>query len=174
MILKTIIKAFQEKHQRNWDTLYFAIDLHGTIIKKYTGNNIKPYPLAAEVLRTLSRMPEIVLILFTSTSKEHLKPFYKWCDQNHIHFKYLNENPECVNNKTGDFSKKFYFNVLLDDRAGFVPETDWAEIIYSFNIAQIMTKCPYIDTCSKGLKNRGEPTLCPVCSKNDFLCKDLS
>ena len=26
------------------------------------------------------------------------------------------------------FEKKFYFNILLDDKAGFDPETDWSVI----------------------------------------------
>jgi len=173
MILKPIIKAYQEKYQRKWDTIYFAIDLHGTIIKKYTGEDIQVYPIAAEVLRAISHIREIVLILFTSTSKEQLKPFFKWCHENDITFKYLNENPECPNNKTGDFSKKFYFNVLIDDRAGFDPETDWAEITRSLNIARIMSNCPHKDICSKSLKNKGDPTLCIVCSDNNFNCKQL-
>lgn len=40
----------------------------------------------------------------------------------------VNSNPDEKDTKTGDFSKKFYFNILLDDRAGFQPETDWLEI----------------------------------------------
>ena len=60
--------------------LYFAIDLHGTIIKRYTGEDIVAYHGAESVLQTLSKMPDIVLILFTSTSQENLEPFYKWCN----------------------------------------------------------------------------------------------
>lgn len=130
MLLNAVIRAFQEKYQRGWDTLYLAVDLHGTIIERYTGENISPYKGAEEVLKVLSSMPDIVLILFTSTTKEALQPFYKWCSEKGIHFKYLNENPECSSNKTRDFSKKFYYNLLIDDRAGFNPETDWQDLTH--------------------------------------------
>ena len=46
--------------------------------------------------------------------------------RNDIKFDYLNENPECLTEShQGDYSKKFYFNLLLDDRAGFDYTTDW-------------------------------------------------
>jgi trehalose-6-phosphatase len=76
MLDTAIIRAYQEKTQRKWDTLYFAIDLHGTIIKRYTGEIIEPYDHAKRVLQELTQMPDIVLILFTSTSQKNLKPFY--------------------------------------------------------------------------------------------------
>jgi hypothetical protein len=105
MIFDTIIKTFEEKNKRNWTTLYFAIDLHGTIINKYKGDEIEPIEFATEVLTELSSTPDIVLILFTSTYLEQLTHFYKWCSENNINFKYLNENPECPSTITGDFSK---------------------------------------------------------------------
>jgi hypothetical protein len=128
MIYSAIINAFREKLEREWDTLYFAVDLHGTIIEKYTASDLKPYEYSLQILRLLSRMPDVVLILFTSSYEKDLKPFYDLCKQNEIHFKYFNENPECASNKTGDFSKKFYYNVLIDDRAGFDPLCDWQNI----------------------------------------------
>lgn len=133
MIFDTIIRAFEEKNKRNWSTLYFAIDLHGTIISKYKGNEIVPIDFATQVLAQLSNMPGIVLILFTSTFVEHLAYFYSWCLDNNINFKYLNENPECPNTSTGDFSKKFYYNVLIDDRAGFDP-SEWLEVLRAVKI----------------------------------------
>lgn len=162
-----------EKYKRNWDTLYFAVDLHGTIIERYTGDAIKPYPWAADVLRELSRRPDIILILYTSSYQENLKPFYEWCSYQGITFKYLNENPECPNNKTGDFSQKFYFNVLLDDRAGFNPETDWYEVKKTLEIADIMTNCPKIEVCPRGFNHLGNSSLCGVCEKNSYIFSEV-
>lgn len=173
MISDAIIRAYQDKYKRNWDTLYFAVDLHGTIIQRYTGDIIKPYDYSEEALELLSSRSDIVLILYTSTSPENLEPFYRWCDSKDITFKYLNENPECPSNKTGDFSKKFYFNVLLDDRAGFDPETDWSEVIRSLSLADIMSSCPNIKTCKRGLSYSADSSLCKVCSKNAY-CFDES
>jgi hypothetical protein len=173
MISKAIIRAYQEKYLRGWDTLYFAIDLHGTIIERYTGDEIKAYDYAEEALRKLSSMPDVVPILYTSTSEANLLPFNKWCFDRRIFFKYLNENTECDSNKTGDFSKKFYFNVLLDDRAGFDPEVDWQNIIHSLDLAEIMIKCPKIETCRRGLKFSGDSLLCKICSKNVYIFDEV-
>ena len=129
MIQDLIIRTYQEKFKRKWDILYFAIDLHGTIIRRYTGKKLDIYKYATETLQYLSSKSDIVLILFTSTYPKDLIPFYSWCKDCNISFKYLNENPECQNNKTGDFSKKFYYNVLLDDRAGFNPNIDWVKTL---------------------------------------------
>lgn len=169
MISDAIIKAYQEKYLRKWDTLYFAIDLHGTIIKKYTGNSIEAYNGAETVLKALTSLSDVVLILYTSTSEENLKPFYKWCSDRVITFKYLNENPECISNKTGDFSKKFYFNVLIDDRAGFDPELGWDDILRSLNTASIMYLCPHIETCQRGFRYSGNSLLCDTCDKNEYI-----
>lgn len=173
MLLHAVIKAFQEKYQRGWDKLYLAVDLHGTIIERYTGENLKPYEGAEEVLQALSTMPDIVLILFTSTSIESLQPFYRWCSEKSINFKYLNENPECSSNKTGDFSKKFYYNLLLDDRAGFDPSTDWENLTDCLNIARLMTACPHIETCLRGLKYSGNSSLCTACSRNCYIFNEF-
>jgi len=118
-ISKSIKEAF------SWNRLYFAIDLHGTIIEPGRLKQLSSYPDAEKVLRFLSQQELIVLILFTSTTMEALQPFFKWCKKNDIYFKYLNENPECANTHEGDYTKKFYYNVLLDDHAGFDPLTDW-------------------------------------------------
>ena len=48
-----------------------------------------------------------------------------------IKFDYINENPLEVNSELSDFSKKFYFNILLDDKAGFYPKEDW-QIVLDF------------------------------------------
>lgn len=172
MLDTAITRAYLEKYQKKWDTLYFAIDLHGTIIKRYTGDNIEAYQEAEFVLKMLSKIPDIVLILFTSTSRENLEPFFNWCEQRKIIFKYLNENPECPSNKTGDFSKKFYYNVLIDDRAGFEPETDWGNILSSLKLAQIMYNCPKIETC-KRLVSLNKMLLCDTCSSNGYLFNDI-
>ena len=40
------------------------------------------------------------------------------------------ENPEIESNRYANFTKKFYYDILLDDKAGFEPN-DWFEI-YNF------------------------------------------
>lgn len=172
MLHDAIVTAYKDKVQRGWDTLYFAVDLHGTIIQRYTGADINPYDHALKVLRALSAMPDIVLILFTSTSREQLEPFYKWCELNSINFPYLNENPECANNKTGDFTSKFYYNVLIDDRAGFDPEMDWIVLLESLKIAKKMEHCEHLEYCRNGFKHTCNSNVCRICSVNAYFCYD--
>lgn len=122
---KAIADAFALKKERKWDKIYFAVDLHGTII--VPGRNIafQPYPKAAACLKYLSSRKDIVLILYTGTHESMLVDFKVWCTCSGIVFPYINSNPECGNTHDGDFARKMYFNLLLDDRAGFDPETDW-------------------------------------------------
>lgn len=127
-----IKNAFEEKKTKNWDKLYWAIDLHGTIIEgKYNKYNegATIYPNAAEVLKYLYSRTDMRLILWTSSHKDAidktLVAFELWTG---IKFHYINENPECINTELCDFTEKFYFNILLDDKAGFNGPTDWKVI----------------------------------------------
>jgi len=149
-IEKAIREAFKQKKERGWDTIYFAIDLHSTIL--LPGNTAraddhpsaianKIFPFALETLKLLSLQKDIVLILFTSSFKNDLIPFLTFCTINKINFKYLNENLECKNTSSGDYTKKFYYNVLLDDRAGFNPK-HWQKI---FNIIFEELECSICD-----------------------------
>jgi hypothetical protein len=166
MIRRAIYKAYQEKYKREWDTLYFAIDLHGTIIKRYTGSEIIPYDWAAKTLRFLTLKEDIVLILYTATYFNNLKPFYEWCCEEEIEFSHLNENPECPSNKMGDFKSKFYFNVLIDDRAGFDPDNDgWYNIQKAVKIASKMEKCKAIQDCIYGLNDKCHWYTCSKCEE---------
>ena len=65
-------------------------------------------------------------LAYTSTPEDHVselcRDIYKYCG---INFTYINDNPEYIGNDYADFSKKFYYNILLDDKAGFEGETDW-------------------------------------------------
>lgn len=128
----SIIRALQLKKKRGWDKIFFAIDLHDTITwSSYTKNEAAEkefFPYAIDALQVLSERKDVVLILYTSSYSEYLKDYLDTFTQNGIYFKYLNENPECPSTDIGDFSKKFYFNVLLDDKAGFNPILDWKKI----------------------------------------------
>ena len=123
-----IQRAFQQKQERKWDTLYWCVDLHGVIIEgKYNLNNegAQIYPGAIEVLSFLTKRPDQKLILWTSSHAESVKNVLFWLASSGIRFDYINENPECPNTVLCDFHQKFYFNILLDDKAGFEGNKDW-------------------------------------------------
>ena len=121
-------------HNRNWDRIYIAIDLHGTMMPSTYSNDeygeYKLYKNAEEVLKWMSDCVNIRLILFTSSHPDSKADFiYNVYHRYGISFDYHNGNPEAQNTDTGDFSEKFYYNVLLDDKAGFSPLEDWKDLL---------------------------------------------
>lgn len=127
-IEKAIERAFDLARKKKYPKFYIAVDLHDTITQS-SYNADKPYldfyEKAKEVLQYLSSKEEIVLILFTSSYKENVEKILDWFVSNGINFQYFNENPECDNTQFGDFSKKFYYSIMFDDKAGFDPYEDW-------------------------------------------------
>lgn len=117
---------------------YWAIDLHSTVLKPdYQSKDIakEPYPYALEVLRILSESPDDTLIMFTSSKVDMTNKYKIFFLLRGIAFKYLNSNPEVKTQPDGHgcFDDKFYFNVMLEDKAGFDPETDWKDLFEYLN-----------------------------------------
>ena len=124
---------YQKKSDRGWDTLYWLVDVHDTIIKStYNVDEefAETYPYCFAALRLISQQEHCKLVLWTSSYPKYAKSLMKWLKLYDINFDYFNENPECKNTKTGDFTSKIYANIILDDKAGFDPDNDW-EIIFN-------------------------------------------
>lgn len=116
------------KKEKGWEFISIAVDLHDTIVEgKHTlGNDGAAYfPNALEVLKRLSQRNDIKLILWTSSHQEALVNEFVYFESLGISFDYVNENPACPTTTLSNFDKKFYFNILLDDKAGFEGKTDW-------------------------------------------------
>lgn len=131
MIVKAIRKAFDIARFKQWDKTYWAIDIHDTMIKpnwSVTSIPTEFYPLAKEVMQEISQRKDIVRILYTCSHPYEITKYLEYFKSHDIFFDYINENPEVINEKYGWYDKKPYFNVLLEDKAGFDPATDW-EII---------------------------------------------
>ena len=142
-------RAIHRNLERGYSTLYVAIDVHGTIIrpskrtevwKNECGygyhevvcgehvENFTFYPDSVKALQILSDHPNIKIILWTST--QDVNALVGALERlSGVHVDYLNQNPDFQFNSYADFSKKFCFDVLLDDKAGFDPNTDWSEIL---------------------------------------------
>lgn len=123
-----IQNALRQKNERKWDRIYWAIDLHDTVItgtynRFNTGATI--YPYAKEVLDFLYNHPEHRTILWTSSHKDAIKDILQRFD---LKFHYINKNEEVQSNSMCDFDAKLYFNVLLDDKAAFNGSTGWLDI----------------------------------------------
>jgi hypothetical protein len=122
-----IQKAFEDKKRRGWENLYWCIDVHDVILEgKYSLMNegANYLPNALKVLRMLSKKPGTVLILWTSSHPVATAKVLDNLEKEGAHFKFVNENKDCPNTELCSFDKKFYFNILLDDKASFEKD-DW-------------------------------------------------
>lgn len=88
---------------------------------------------------------------------------------------YFNVNLDCQNTLTGDFTRKFYYDILLDDKAGFEPEKDWKEIYKMLPLIKIdIAKPP--NKCRSCVDDKKSGTAIPCCNcgkdKQHFRKKD--
>jgi hypothetical protein len=129
-IIKAVDRAYKTMKERNWNTIYWAVDLHGVCLKSnyqqggYSWINIH----ARRVLKLISRLPETKIILWSSVYDLEKGDIIDFFEEHGIHVSDFNSNLSEGNTHVSDFSQKFYFSVLLDDKAGFDPETDWLAI----------------------------------------------
>jgi hypothetical protein len=68
------------------------------------------------------------LILYTSSHRDSIDDILSWLKKQGIVFDYVNCNPECEDNGLCCFRDKFYFDVMLEDKAGFNGDSDWTGI----------------------------------------------
>jgi hypothetical protein len=131
MISVAIKNAFKKAEQRNWDKTYWAIDIHETMIRpNWSAANIPTdfYPKAKETLQYISSRKDIVIILYTCSHPHEVEQYLVFFKENGIRIDYVNSNPEVANGNYGYYDNKPYFNVLLEDKAGFDPDYDWDEV----------------------------------------------
>ena len=136
----SIVDVFKQQlkiaKERGWEKIYIAVDFHGTLIKPDyatfdpANTKITYYPYAAGVMKVLSDNPIFTLFTYTASYPEEVKAYVKVMKEKGIKFDFINENPEVRTEEQnwGNFDQKPYFNVLLDDKAGFDPNEDWKNI----------------------------------------------
>lgn len=141
MIEKAIKRAYDVMLERNWNKIYWAIDLHGVVLKSNYENGSYEFinDDARIALQWMSVIDENILILWSSCHEEEQVKILEFFKENGIDIAYFNANPEVPNTKTGCFDKKFYFSVLLDDKAGFDPEVDW-NYLYEVMLDRLSSK----------------------------------
>lgn len=135
--MSSIVEAIKRTHKwaddNNWPIVYWAIDLHGTVFKPNYNRDAHNefYPNARDCLRYLSEDDNNVLIISSSSWPDDLHEHAARFFDQAIYFKYINENPEVETDLRGHgyYYDKFYFNVMLEDKAGFDPDTDWKDIL---------------------------------------------
>jgi hypothetical protein len=126
---RAIAKAYRVARDRDWDTIYILVDAHDTICdSNYRDASAPFYPQALDALSKISLFPEIYLVLWTSCYPTEGPKYLDRLMDAGVSFRGLNETP-VANTKTGDFTKKPYFSILIDDKAGFHP-SEWG-LVYS-------------------------------------------
>ncbi len=131
MITRAIKTCLKNATERNWTKTYWAFDIHGTILKSnFRRDEISTefYPGAIEVMQVLGKRKDIVKILYTCSYPNEIEQYVELFEKHNIHFDYINQNPEVADGGYGYYQNKFYFNVLMDDKAGFDGDTDWHAI----------------------------------------------
>ena len=132
MIENSIEFAYKRMKEKNWEKIYVLIDIHNTIFRpSYSRNETYQwFNGAKEALQYLTENNKTCLILWTSSHDDSINEYIKVFEENGIHFDYVNENPEVRNDEIGNFDKKLYFNVGIDDKFGFDADNgDWITIL---------------------------------------------
>ena len=134
-IIKAFEQAFKRSKEKNWDYIYVLVDIHGTIFKPsyYDIEKYEYYPCAKATLQLLTAIPNIKLILWTSSYTNVINQYLHVMEKDYIRFDYINCNDEVKDTDIQYFGDKLYFNVGLDDKFGFDPEKDWEEILDYFS-----------------------------------------
>ena len=134
-----IRNAFKKAKERNWNTIYVAVDIHDTIVKSNYKAGVIPtefFKYAKEALVKMSKRNDIKLILYTCSWPHEIEKYLEFFEGNGIHFDFVNENPDVPTdtNGYGNYDKKPYFNALFDDKAGFNPEREWLDVIVLLDV----------------------------------------
>ena len=134
-ISKAFEVAFNRMAEKGWDKIYVIVDIHDTILRACyeQDENYEYLPQAREALQLLTQRQDICLILWSACDLDKLTRYLDHFEQDGIHFEYANHNPEVENTSLSCFDDKLYFNVGIDDKFGFEPATDWAEVISVVN-----------------------------------------
>jgi len=133
-IINVIAHQHEKQMKNHWYESYWMIDMHGVVtIPNYEIEEIQINypPLAKECMQLLTKRNDIRLILFTSSYPDQTHRYVSGLAEDGIKFNYINENPEIRSYEDfGFYETKPYFDVFLDDKAGF-EYSDWYAI-YGF------------------------------------------
>jgi hypothetical protein len=131
---KAVKRSFEKKYAGGWKKyprMYWAIDLHGVILKSTYKKNFGAQELnedCLDVLKWLTDKENMVPILFTASNNEYIDKVLLWLNTIGIKFEHVNSNPEVTSNNFCIVEGKFYFDILIDDKGGFEMDSDWLSV----------------------------------------------
>jgi hypothetical protein len=131
-IINLIERQYKKQMTQQWYESYYLIDMHGVIIrpnhKEKLVDRLDFYDFAQRSLQMLTSRPDIRMILYTCSHEYQIKHYTNLLSMDDIEFDYINDNPEIGEDDYGDYTHKPYFDVYLDDKAGFDAEREWKDI----------------------------------------------
>lgn len=131
-IIDVIHRQHEKQMKRQWYETYWLIDCHGCIIRPNHKDELPTkldfYPFALKSLKLLTGRSDIRMILYTCSHDYQIRHYVNLLEEYSIEFDYINVNPEIGENDFGCYDKKPYFDVYLDDKAGFDAENEWEDI----------------------------------------------
>jgi hypothetical protein len=131
-----ISEVYNNFVSKKWNKVYIALDIHGTCAdSNYREVCKRLYENCIEPLKEISHYPEVSIILYSCCHKKDQEEYLKLFEDNGIKISYFNENPEVPNTPTGCFDIKFYYNLLVDDKAFFKPK-HWNLFLCSYKLAR--------------------------------------
>lgn len=149
-----IHELFTRSFEKEWYETYWVIDIHSTVIEPSYDLNDKSvnyYEYAKEVLQIMTERDDIRTIMWTSSFPNEIDEYIRQFKRDCIMFNNINENPDISSNNGnfGFYEKKFYFNVLFDDKAAFRPEVEWEALYKLFKYYEENGFLPSIDWTTK-------------------------
>lgn len=100
----------------------------------WDGISTEFYPKAIEALQKIKENPIYKIILWTCSKEKDRNHYKALLESKGIDIYAINSNPDTEGVLNwGDYSQKLYCNILMDDKAGFDPYSDWEEIINYLN-----------------------------------------
>jgi len=128
-IINVIQRQYEKQMRNKWYESYFLVDMHGVISRPHHDKlKLDLYPFALESLSLLTNRSDIRMILYTSSNEYQILYYTIQLEKLGVEFDYINDNPEIGEGDVGCYDKKPYFDVYLDDKAGFDAETEWWDI----------------------------------------------
>lgn len=105
-----IRRAFAKAVARKWKKIYWAFDIHETILQptwKKSQMSQDFYPYSKDVCQYLTSRNDICCILWTCSYNHEIDDYLKFFEEHGIYFDYVNKNPEVLDD-IGCYKDKLY------------------------------------------------------------------
>jgi hypothetical protein len=134
-ITKVIAAAYDKAIQRGFTKIYYLVDLHGVIMRSSYEPGVHEFVPGPGVatLKRISEVEESCIIIWSCLHDADKPGILHAFEKEGIKIAAINENPFEQSNTVSSFHEKPYFSVLFDDKAGFDPDVDWADIALNFD-----------------------------------------